>query len=193
VYRCDVSDSASVARFAEALAGRHINTLVNNAGIFDHFAAFETMPESTWNSLVAVNLTGPFLVTQALLPGLKAAGGACVINIASVAGLKAGTGGVAYIATKHGVIGLTRQMAVELGSAQIRVNAVCPGVIEAGMSMPLLNDPARSVETMNNLERLPSGRTGRPEEIGALAAFLAGDSATYINGAALPIDGGWTA
>jgi 3-oxoacyl-[acyl-carrier protein] reductase len=194
-FACDVADPAAVERLGawavEEQGG--VDALCNNAGIFDGYeAAVDTSPE-LWARVVGVNLTGPFLVARALIPSMRERGGGAIVNTSSIAGMVAGAGGVAYTATKHGVVGLTRQLAQECGEHGIRVNAIAPGVIATGMSMPLIEDPSRNDFTSSMIERTPARRLGRDDEVARLAVYLASEEASFIQGALVPIDGGWTA
>jgi 3-oxoacyl-[acyl-carrier protein] reductase len=193
-HACDVADTRHVNELGRRLDDDDgVDVLCNNAGIFDHFTSATEMDDALWNSVLAVNLTGTFLLSRAVLPSMIARGGGAIVNTASICGLVGGSGGVAYTASKHGVVGLTRQLAHEFGPHGVRVNAICPGVIATGMSMPLLEDPERSAHTSELARNVPSRRFGAPEEVGRLAVFLAGDDAGFIQGAAIPIDGGYTA
>jgi 3-oxoacyl-[acyl-carrier protein] reductase len=192
---CDVTDPDSVARLGEWAVGEQggIDVLVNNAGIFEGFATIDTLTVERWNAVVGVNLTGPFLVSKQLIPSIASRGGGSIINLASIAGMVGGAGGIAYTATKHGVVGLTRELAYNCGEMGIRVNAIAPGVIETGMSMPLINDASRSADMTAKMKEVPSGRLGQAVEVAHLAVYLASDAASFIQGALVPIDGGFTA
>jgi 3-oxoacyl-[acyl-carrier protein] reductase len=192
---CDVADPGDVERLrAWAVEERGgVDVVCNNAGIFDGYeSAVDTTPE-LWARVLGVNLTGPFLISRALIPSIAARGGGAIVNTASIAGMVAGAGGVAYTATKHGVVGLTRQLAQECGALGIRVNAIAPGVIATGMSMQLIEEPSRNDFTSSMIERTPAGRLGRDDEVARLAVYLASEDAAFIQGALVPIDGGWTA
>ena len=174
---------------AEALAqfGR-LTTLVNSAGIRAE-RRDPAPPPAEWERVIDVNLTGTYLASRAALSALAATGHGAVTNIASIYGLVGGSISPAYSASKGGVVNLTRQMALEWAPA-VRVNCVCPGVIETPMTATLLADPAWR-EMM--LRRHPLGRLGQPEEIAAAILYLASDEAGFVTGVALPVDGGYTA
>ena len=194
---CDVGQRESVATAiatAEREAG-DIEVLVNNAGVADS-APFTKMTVELWDQMLAVNLTGTYLCMRAVLPAMFARGRGRVINIASSAGRTGYRYTAAYCAAKHGVVGLTRAVALEAAPMGVTVNAICPGWIDTDMTSTAI---ARIVETTGRstadarrtLERMnPQGRLITPEEVAALALFLASPDARGINGQALSIDGG---
>jgi len=167
-----------------------IDILCNNAGIFDDFRSLEQTKESDWERVMNINLKGPFLFSKHTKDSLISEEQESVIlNIASVAGKIAGGGGIAYTASKHGVVGMTKHLANRYGP-EIRVNAICPGFIETGMTKDILND--KSVQNDRFVNNLPAQQLGRPEEVARLATFIVSNEATYIHGATLEIDGGWS-
>jgi NAD(P)-dependent dehydrogenase (short-subunit alcohol dehydrogenase family) len=182
---------AMVARVEQELGGPDI--LVNNAGIL-LFEPFLTMSESNWDKVIDVNLKGQFLVAQAVARGMVRRGkGGRILNLASIASGQVGVGypNIAhYCASKGGVIAMTEVMALELGPHGISVNAIAPGIIGTDMTSDLVADPAAQNSL---LARIPKGRIGRPEDVAALAVFLASDEAEYCNGATFYVDGGWLA
>lgn len=189
---CDVSDSAEVADVcakSEAAFG-HIDILVNCAGILDGYAPVTETSDALWDKIMGVNLKGMFLVSRAVLPGMLARGGGIIVSISSIAGLVAGGGGAAYTASKHAVIGLTRQIAYDYGRKGIRANAICPGAVETAMTREILTSGDMAV--MELVRSVPAGRHGQPEEIAKLALYLATDDSAFVHGAAMVIDGGWT-
>ena len=161
-----------------------------NAGISGGIASiFEQSPED-WQEIVRVNLIGPFLAVKHAAPALKARGGGSIICTASVAGIRAGAGGPAYSASKAGVINLVQVAATQLAGANIRVNAICPGLIETGMTKPIY-DMARESGKEAMIGHLnPLKRGGEPNEIATAALFLASDDSSYVTGHALVVDGG---
>ncbi|MGB9706869.1 MAG: SDR family NAD(P)-dependent oxidoreductase, partial [Microgenomates group bacterium] len=190
--QADVSNKASVSKMFEEIKTKwgKLDILVNNAGIV-FFVPFEEMPEEQWDQVLAVNLKGQFLCAQEAVrlmgPGSK------IINIASIAsgGVGIGFSHIAhYTASKGGAVALTENMALELAPKGINVNAIAPGVIETDMTKGMLTDEAMKTSLM---ARIPKGRVGKPEDIGAAAAFLASDEADYITGTVLYVDGGWLA
>ena len=145
--------------------------------------------DALWDRVLAVNLTGPFTVSRAFIPHMLERGSGTFVNIASMAGLIAQAGGTAYTVSKHGVIGLTRQVSADYGQRGIRANAICPGSIDTEMSREFLKN---APEVQQIVDSVPAGRQGRPEEIAELATYLASDLSAFIHGAAMVIDGGWT-
>lgn len=190
--QADVSKSADVAKmFGEVKTkwGR-LDILVNNAGIVA-FANFESITEEEWDKILDVNLKGQFLCSREAIKLMDK--GAKIINIASIAsgGVGIGFSRIAhYTASKGGVVALTENMAIDLASKGINVNAIAPGVIETDMTKGMLGDEKVK---QGLLMRVPKGRVGKPEDIGAAAAFLASDEADYITGTVLYVDGGWLA
>jgi 3-oxoacyl-[acyl-carrier protein] reductase len=188
----DVSDpdqvSAAVRKSLEHF-GR-IDILCSNAGLLDDYAPALETPEELWARVIGVNLTGTYLLVRAVLPGMLERGGGSVITTCSLSSFVAGGGGAAYTTSKHGLLGFTRQLAYDYAADGIRANAICPGLIETGMTKPLLDDPESGARKF--VEETPSGTWGQPAEVAKLAAFLASDDAPFINGASVSIDGGWT-
>lgn len=190
---CDVSDEAQVkAAVADAKErwGR-IDIVCNNAGILDDYVIAEETSTELWNRILGVNLSGPFFVCREVLPTMVAQGKGVIINTASISAFIAGGGGSAYTASKHAVLGLTRQLAFEYGRKGVRVNAICPGPIHTGMTDYLLTPEGRNEHVDSIIEALPAGRWGKPVEIARLAVYLASDDADFIHGSAYVMDGGW--
>ncbi len=192
----DVADESAVET-AVADILRHygrIDVLCNNAGITggDYNGATEQQLE-TWQRVMAVNLYGPMLFTKYVGRQMQQQGGGAIVNTASVAGIRSGAGGNAYSASKAALINFTMTSACDFGGYNVRVNAVCPGLIETGMTKPVF-DYARANDKAHKLgSRCELRRAGQPEEIAAAIAFLASDDASYVTGQALPVDGGNTA
>ncbi len=193
----DISQEASVEamlRTAVESYGR-INVLFNNAGVGPSASARYTManvvetPPEAWDSILAINLKGPALVSRQVIPVMLGSGG-CIVNNASINGLVAVPGADAYTASKGGLVALTRAMAAEWGRQGIRVNCICPGPVDTPMNAPWLQDPAK-VRFFES--SCPLGRVATAEEVAQVALFLASDAASYLNGAVIPVDGGWTA
>ncbi len=188
----DTGNAADVAGFvaqAQQAWGR-IDVLFANAGVSGGFGPFLEASAADWAEILRINLIGPYLAIQAVAPAMIAAGGGSIVCTASVAGLRANAAGAPYSASKAGVISLVQTAANALAGSGIRVNAICPGLIETGMTAGMF-DRARQRGTQGKIGQLnPTGRAGVPEEIAATALFLASDDASYINGQAVAVDGG---
>ncbi len=197
----DVSQAAPIAAMVartEAELGR-LDILVNNAGI-QHTAAIEAFPSERWDAIIAINLSSAFHTLHAAIPGMKRRGWGRIINIASAHGLVASREKSAYVAAKHGIIGLTKVAALELANDGITCNAICPGWVRTPLVEKQLDARAeregRSVEEVTHAfltEKQAMAKFSSPEGIGALAVFLCSDAASTITGAPVSIDGGWTA
>ncbi len=188
---------AMVQAAVEALGSADI--LVNNAGI-QHTAPIEAFPDDRWDAIIAINLSSNFHAIKAVLPEMKRRDWGRIINIASVHGLVASTEKAAYVAAKHGVIGLTKVVALETATMGITCNAICPGWVLTPLVQKQIDDRAEregisgkqaKAELLG--EKQPSGEFATPEQMGALCVFLCSDAAAQIRGAALPVDGGWAA
>ncbi len=189
----DVSNEEDVARAVATAISTFgsVDIVCNNAGILDDYVIAEETSTELWNRIIGVNLSGPFFMSRAVLPHMVARGKGAIINTASISAFIAGGGGSAYTASKHGVLGLTRQLAFEYGSKGVRVNAICPGAIHTGMTDYLLTPEGRNEHVDAAIAGTPAGRWGKPVEIARLAVYLASDDADFIHGAAYVIDGGW--
>jgi len=187
---CDVSQPDQVAAATERTASHfgRIDALVNNAGI----AVFKPIGQTSfdeWQAVLATNLNGPFLCTQACVPVMRRGGGGAVVNIASISGLRASTLRVAYGTSKAALIHLTKQQATELGTVGIRVNAIAPGPVETAMAK-LVHTPAIRKDYH---DVIPLERYGTVEEIASAVGFLCSPAAGYVNGQVLAVDGGFDA
>ena len=189
-YQVDVSDLGSVKRFADQLSSliEHLNVLVNNAGIID-FSGLEDVTPERWDEVIRVDLYGPFYVTKALLPLMKRAPWASIVNVSSISGQTGNVvAGIAYAAAKAGLIGLTKKLAIELARFSIRVNAVAPSFVETDMTAPFLSDPKLRSQVIS---MHPLGRIARPEDVAEAIYFLANpDRSGNITGHVLSINGG---
>jgi NAD(P)-dependent dehydrogenase (short-subunit alcohol dehydrogenase family) len=195
VVRADAGVEADVVGLIERAVRDHggLDIFFANAGVSGGLASiFEQGPED-WEHILRTNLIGPFLAIKHAAPHLRDRGGGSILCTASVAGLRAGAGGPAYSASKAGVISLVKVAATQLAGANIRVNAICPGLIETGMTRPIY-DNARAAGKEDLIGHLnPMKRGGRPGEIARAALFLASDDSSYVNGQALVVDGGLSA
>ncbi|MEO3432894.1 3-hydroxybutyrate dehydrogenase [Inquilinus sp. CAU 1745] len=188
---------ASMISAAEEMGG--VDILVNNAGI-QHTAPVEEFPPSKWDAIIAINLSSVFHASRAVLPSMRKKGWGRIINTASAHGLVASPEKSAYVAAKHGVIGLTKVIALETAGSGITCNAICPGWVRT----PLVEKQIEKIAEEEGISideaagrllggKQPSKAFATPEQIGAFAVFLSGSAADQITGASLPIDGGWTA
>ena len=191
----DVSDAAAIREVTERLIAQHgcIDILVNNAGMGTPrrgadggVPAIHEMQDGDWAEVLAVNLTGPFLLSRAVVPGMRAGGWGRIVNISSRAGRTAVMAGdIAYAATKAGLVGMTRRLAAEVAADGVTVNAVAPGRFDTALAR-------RSGEAViaQALQGIPAARVGRPEEIAATVAFLCSEEAGYMTGTVIDVNGG---
>jgi 3-oxoacyl-[acyl-carrier protein] reductase len=185
-FKADVSkeeDTKAAVVAVEAALGP-VDILVNNAGITRDGLAL-TMSEDDWDAVLAVNLKGAFLMSKAVLRGMIKRRQGSIVSISSVVGRRGNAGQVNYSAAKAGLIGLTKSLAKEVASRNVRVNAVAPGYIETEMTGALDETARKAI-----MDQIPLGRIGTPEGVADAVAFLAGDSASFITGAVLAVDGG---
>jgi 3-hydroxybutyrate dehydrogenase len=197
----DMSKPAEIAAMvaqAQDVFGR-VDVLVNNAGI-QHVEAIETFPVEKWDAIIAINLSAAFHATQAVVPGMKSRRFGRIINIASAHALVASPFKSAYVAAKHGILGLTKTVALETAEHGITVNAICPGYVLTPLVQKQIPETAKargiSEEAVIRdvlLRAQPTRQFVTTEQLGALAAFLCTEAAASITGAALPVEGGWTA
>ena len=189
----DVSDAASVEAMVNATVDTYgrLDCAYNNAGIEGQVAPTDSYADDMFDKVIAVNLTGVWLCMKYEIPRLLEQGGGAIVNTASGAGLIGVAGLSAYVASKHGVIGLTKTAALEYAKSGIRVNAVCPGLIQTPMVERLTADQPQLGEALVAME--PVGRTGRPEEIAESVVWLCSDAASFVTGHAMSVDGGFVA
>ncbi|HKC72757.1 MAG TPA: 3-hydroxybutyrate dehydrogenase [Chloroflexota bacterium] len=194
----DGRQCAALVRDTVAAEG-HIDILVNNAGI-QHVAPLTEFPDEMWRRIVDIMLTAPFLLTKAVLPGMYAAGWGRIVNMASVHALRASPYKAAYVAAKHGLLGLTRVTALEGAEHGVTCNAVCPSYVRTALVEKQIADQARihAIPESEVVEKImlaeaPIRRLLEPDEVARLVAYLCSDDARGITGSALMIDCGWTA
>jgi NAD(P)-dependent dehydrogenase (short-subunit alcohol dehydrogenase family) len=187
---CDVSDAAAVSRAVDAVAKRfgRLDALVNNAGVAV-FAPLLDTSDADWNRILAVNLTGPFLCTKAAAPLMREHGGGAIVNITSISAVRASTLRSAYGTSKAGLAHLTKQLAVELASLGIRVNAVAPGPVDTAMAKAVHTAEIRA----DYHDAIPLNRYGLEEELAEAIFFLGCERSSYITGQILAVDGGFDA
>jgi len=192
---CDVTKAADtelVVKAAEDAFGK-VNVLVNNAGALS-VSTVETIAEDDWDRVMATNVKGPFLMSRAALPAMRRAGGGSIINVGSVLGIVAIRDRAAYCASKGAVSMLTKAMALDHAHDHIRVNCLCPSIVESDMTRNLFAETeAGSQARESRLASIPLGRFGRPADIAGLAVFLASDESSWMTGTVIPVDGGVTA
>lgn len=187
---CDISNRESVSKLVERTveAFDKIDILINNAGILCQKPLSQTSDEE-WDSVINVNLKGPFLLIREVLPIFEKQGKGKIVNIASIAGIIAYENLSAYSASKGGIIAMTRALALEFASKKVNVNCICPGAIKTGMTKVIEEN-----ETLLNQIQMsiPAGRMGDPLDIANAALYLASDESDYVTGASMVVDGGWS-
>ncbi len=197
----DLARGRECERLIDAAMGQfgHVDVLVNNAGL-QRVSPIESFADADWERLIAVMLTAPFRLTRGVWPSMKARGWGRIVNMASIHALVASPHKAAYVAAKHGLLGLTRTTALEGGEHGITVNALCPAYVRTPLVENQIADQARAHgigedEVVEKIMLAPAAvkRLIEPEEVAQLALYLCSDAAASISGAALPVDGGWTA
>ncbi|MBS1840953.1 MAG: SDR family oxidoreductase [Acidobacteria bacterium] len=191
---CDVSRAADVQNAIAKVVAAYgkLNILVNNAGVLS-VSTIEEISEEEWDSLMAANLKGPFLMCRAALTEFRKVGGGSIVNIGSVLGLVAMKKRAAYCASKGGVTLLTKAIAIDHGHENIRANCICPSIVETDLVSELFKTSDGARARNERLATIPLGRFGKPSDIAELAVFLASDESSWLTGAAIPVDGGLTA
>ncbi len=189
-HKLDVADAGSIERAIKAVLARfeRVDVLVNCAGIGANKPFLET-PIELFDRILAVNLRGTFLTSQAAARSMSKTGGGSIVNIGSVSGLRGNLGRAAYGASKGGLVTMSEVMAVELAAHKIRVNVIAPGPIETPLISTMMSPAERAIWT----KRLPLGRFGTVAEVASMALFLASDEAAYVTGQVLGVDGGFLA
>jgi NAD(P)-dependent dehydrogenase (short-subunit alcohol dehydrogenase family) len=193
--RCDVTfanDTRNAADEVERAFGP-VNVLVNNAGVLSVSTA-ESISEQDWDRVITTNLKGPFLMSRAVLPAFRRAGQGSIVNIGSVLGLVAMKDRAAYSASKGGLTLLTKAMALDHAHENIRVNCICPAIVETELVRGLFNETEQGRRARDSrIGTLPLGRFGTPDDVAGLAVFLASDESSWMTGTAIPVDGGLSA
>lgn len=192
---CDVSETQAVRQAVdqvEAQFGR-VDVLVNNAGMLS-VSTVETISEPDWDRLIDTNLKGPFLMSRSVLPAFRRARGGVIVNVASVLGLVAMKDRAAYCASKGGLVLLTKAMALDHARENIRVNCICPAIVETELVSALFDESEKGQMARHaRVGTLPLGRFGKPEDVAELAVFLASNESSWMTGTAIPVDGGLSA
>ncbi len=190
--KTDVTSTEALDALVKAALDHYgkIDILVNNAGIGGSLANMNQITDAEWDKVLATNLTAAFQIMKLVIPVMENNGGGTIVNVASMASTAAGRGGIAYTTAKHGFLGLTRQISLDHGHTGIRINAVLPGPINTQMIARILEMPQHPLNM--KIKMSPSGRPGEPEEVAKAIAFLASDESSYIHGASLAVDGGYS-
>lgn len=192
---CDVSNARDAERAVQEAAENFgkLNVLVNNAGVL-HVATIEGTSEEEWDRLMTINLKGPFLMCRAALPEFRKAGGGAIVNVGSVLGLIGMKDRAAYCASKGGVALLTKAMALDHGHEHVRVNCICPSIVETELVAGLFAaSEAGEAARKARVAQIPVGRVGKPEDVAEMAVFLASEESSWMTGVAIPLDGGLSA
>jgi NAD(P)-dependent dehydrogenase (short-subunit alcohol dehydrogenase family) len=192
---CDVTRSRDAERAVRETAKKFgkLNVLVNNAGTLS-VSTVDSISEEDWDRVMTVNVKGPFLMSRAALKEFRKAGGGAIVNIGSVLGLVAMKDRAAYCASKGGVTMLTKAMALDHAHENVRVNCICPSIVETELVKGLFDDSEQGKRLkQSRMGTIPLGRFGKPVDVAELAVFLASEESSWITGAAIPLDGGLTA
>lgn len=191
----DITKPGEIGRVIEQTLARFgtINVLLNNAGIL-HAGTSEQITEAQWDETFKTNVRAPWLLSRAVLPAMRKAGGGSIVNIASVLGLNAARNRAAYAPSKAALVLLTKCMAVDHAADKVRVNCICPGFIETDLTAAVLSQaPDPDAVRRERTAVHPIGRLGTPEDVAGMAVYLASDESAWVTGAALPVDGGYLA
>lgn len=193
--QCDVSQAKDADRAINETSKKFgkLNVLVNNAGTLS-VSTVDTITEEDWDRVITVNLKGPFLMSRAALKEFRKNGGGTIVNIGSVLGLVAMKDRAAYCASKGGVTMLTKAMALDHAHENVRVNCICPSIVETELVKGLFDDSEQGKRLkQSRMGTIPLGRFGKPADVADLAVFLASEESSWLTGAAIPLDGGLTA
>ena len=188
----DVSQVADVARMVDAAVAAYgrLDVLFNNAGVMDRVLPAADCPDEVWDRVLGINLNGPFYACRKALPAMLRQGGGVIINTASIGGIRGGVAGAAYTTSKHGLIGLTKNIAAYYATQGIRCNAICPGGVNTAIGLGGEPHAEAAAKLMKLAETNP--RAAEPEELARIALFLASDDSSFVNGCALVADAGWS-
>jgi len=178
--------------FSEVLTKfKEVNILLNTAGVLDGFAKSLDTDEALWDKIMNTNVKGTYFVTNTILPHMLQRKSGVIVNMASIAGLVAGGGGAAYTASKHAIVGYTKQLDLDYCREGIRANAIAPGAIQTPMTKADFEGDGEMAQWV--ADETPAGRWAQPSEVASLTLFLASQAADYMHGAVIPLDGGWIA
>jgi len=192
---CDVARARDVERAVKGTVERfgRVNVLVNNSGTL-HVSTVEGISEEEWDRVMTVNVKGPFLMSRAVLPEFRKCGGGVIVNLGSVLGLVAVKDRAAYCASKGGVTMLTKAMALDHAHENIRVNCICPSIVETELVKGVFDQSEQGQALRKaRLATIPLGRIGQPADVAEMAVFLASEESSWLTGTAIPLDGGVTA
>jgi NAD(P)-dependent dehydrogenase (short-subunit alcohol dehydrogenase family) len=195
VLTADVSKRAEVARVVELTVAHFggLNVLLNNAAVL-HIGTAEQITEEQWDETFNVNVRGLWMLSRAVLPAMRKAGGGSIINMASVLGINGARNRASYAASKGAVVLLTKCMAIDHGHEQIRVNAICPSFVETDLTAAVISQaPDPNAVRAERIAVHPIGRLGEPADLAGLAVYLASDESSWVTGAVFPVDGGYLA
>lgn len=195
VLTADVSKKGEAERIVEQTVSHFggLNVLLNNAGVL-HIGTAEQITEQQWDETFNTNVRAVWLLSRAVLPGMRKAGGGSIINMASVLGINGARNRAAYAASKGAVVLLTKCMAIDYGKEQIRVNAICPSFVETDLTAAVISKaPDPNSVRAERISVHPLGRLGQPEDIAGLAVYLASDESSWVTGSIFPVDGGYLA
>jgi len=193
--QCDISRANDAEHAISETAGKFgkLNVLVNNAGTLS-VSTVDTISEEDWDRVITINLKGPFLTSRAALKEFRKVGGGTIVNVGSVLGLVAMKDRAAYCASKGGLTMLTKAMALDHAHENVRVNCICPSIVETELVKGLFDDSEQGKRLkQSRMGTIPLGRFGKPADVADLAVFLASDESSWLTGAAIPLDGGLTA